>query len=185
MKLWRFFEVLKEQAQAGAIDLKFGDESGFSLEPEVPYTWQPKGTTQELPSSRSKRLNVLGFMGIDSSLDSWVFSHTITSQEVIACIDSLCETLKKETHLILDNASIHHSKKFQECLERWNLKGLVIHFIPPYSPELNLIEILWRKIKYEWLPLDATRSLESLQENLDRVLAQVGTHYNIRFKCAC
>jgi len=38
-----------------------------------------------------------------------------------------------------------------------------LHWLPPYSPELNLIEILWRKIKYQWLPLRAYLSFNHLQ----------------------
>jgi transposase len=37
-------------------------------------------------------------------------------------------------------------------IENWDRRGLTLYFISPYSPELNLIEILWRKIKYEWIP---------------------------------
>jgi transposase len=32
---------------------------------------------------------------------------------------------------------------------------LIIKYLPPYSPELNLIEILWRRIKYTWLPFSS------------------------------
>ncbi|MBC8135848.1 MAG: transposase [Fibrella sp.] len=33
----------------------------------------------------------------------------------------------------------------------WEAKGLYILFLPVYSPELNIAEILWRELKYEWL----------------------------------
>ena len=43
------------------------DETGFSLTPSTPYAWQPKGkATLEIPSSRSQRLNLLGFMNRES-----------------------------------------------------------------------------------------------------------------------
>ena len=54
-------EHLKEliqQHKEGAIDLCYFDESGFTLEPCVPYAWQPSGETIEIPSSKSRRLNV-------------------------------------------------------------------------------------------------------------------------------
>ncbi|WP_368860940.1 transposase, partial [Desulforhabdus sp. TSK] len=41
-------------------------------------------------------------------------------------------------------------------------KNLYIKFLPTYSPELNLIEILWRKIKYEWLSFSAYLSFSLL-----------------------
>jgi transposase len=44
------------------------------------------------------------------------------------------------------------------------MQGLYLLFLPPYCPELNLIEILWRKIKYEWLPVSAYESFKDLSE---------------------
>ena len=68
-----------------------------------------------------------------------------------------------------------------ENVERWKELGLAIVPIAPYSPELNLIEILWRKIKYEWMPFSAYTSFQSLQENLFDILANVGKTYTIKF----
>jgi transposase len=53
---------LIQQHKDGGIDLCYFDEVGFTLEPCVPYAWQPIGKTIEIPSSKSKRLNVLGLI---------------------------------------------------------------------------------------------------------------------------
>ena len=60
---------------------------------------------------------------------------------------------KKTTKLflVMDNASIHTANKLQNKIEEWESLGLTIFFLPTYSPELNLIEIVWRRIKYKWL----------------------------------
>ncbi|KOR27180.1 transposase, partial [Achromatium sp. WMS3] len=63
-------EELIAQDKDGIIDLYYFDESGFSLEPGVPYAWQPTGETIEIPSSKSKRLNVLGFISRACSFTS-------------------------------------------------------------------------------------------------------------------
>ena len=60
-------------ADAGLISLFYFDESGFTPLPSVPYAWQPVGTTRELPSFPSKRLNVMGFM----SRGQQAFFHSI------------------------------------------------------------------------------------------------------------
>ena len=44
--------------------------------------------------------------------------------------------------VVLDNARVHTSKAFQERREAWEKRGLFIFYLPPYSPHLNLIEIL-------------------------------------------
>ncbi len=48
---------------------------------------------------------------------------------------------------MIDNASTHTSNEFNDNIEAWKERGLTIYRIPPYSPELNVIEIIWRKIK--------------------------------------
>lgn len=174
-------EELIAQDKEGIIDLYYFDEAGFTLEPCVPYAWQPIGQTIGIPSAHSNRLNLLGFMNRECSFTPFVFEGTINSSIVVACIDKFAETLQKPTILILDNASIHTSKEFIKNIENWQKKGLTIMHISPYSPELNMIEILWRKIKYEWIPFSAYESFPNLKENLSEILANIGTTYTIQF----
>ena len=70
---------------------------------------------------------------------------------------------------------------FEEELERWQKDDLHVKFLPPYCPELNLIELLWRKIKYEWLPLDAYLNFKALTASLFDVLKGIGSKYRITF----
>src|SRR5947207_13558057 len=53
------------------------------------------------------------------------------------------ETIPKKAYVLLDNAPMHRAKAFVRHIPRWVKKGLIIKYLPPYSPELNLIEILW------------------------------------------
>ncbi|MEG4854017.1 IS630 family transposase, partial [Microcoleus sp. B5-D4] len=50
-----------------------------------------------------------------------------------------------------------------------------------YSPELNLIEILWRFIKYQWLEIDAYSSWPSLVSSVEKILKGFGDNYVINF----
>ena len=61
-------EELKVSSQAGLIDLYFFDESGFSLQPVVPYAWQLKGQTIEVVATRSQYLSVMGFLNVEQPL---------------------------------------------------------------------------------------------------------------------
>ena len=56
-----------------------------------------------------------------------------------------------------------------------------LFFLPRYSPHLNIIEILWRLIKYQWLPIDAYESFEALTNSLEEILANFGERYTINF----
>ncbi|MEI7575247.1 MAG: IS630 family transposase, partial [Methylotenera sp.] len=174
-------EALIEQDKQGIIDLYYFDESGFTLDPCVPYAWQPIGKTIEIPASKSDRLNVLGFIKRDCSFFSIVFNGSVTSSVVVASIDSFILTIQRPTSLVIDNASVHTSSEFMENIERWKEHGLTIVPISPYSPELNIIEILWRKIKYEWMPFSAYQSFANLNDSLVKILANIGISYTINF----
>ena len=52
----------------------------------------------------------------------------------------------------------------QDNLEEWQQRQIEMFWLPSYSPQLNLIEILWRFIKYEWIEIKAYRSWQTLVE---------------------
>ncbi len=93
---------LIRQSQKKDIDLFYFDESGFTLEPCVPYAWQPRGETIEIPCAKSKRLNVLGFVNRECSFTSVVFEGSISSAVVVASIDHFIPTLQRQTALVMD-----------------------------------------------------------------------------------
>lgn len=172
---------LEQRSLAGEVDVFYFDGSGFDLTPEVPYAWQPKGKYIEVIAAKSQRLNVLAFMNKDNECSPYMFECNIDSDVVIACFDSFSETISKKTFVILDNAPVHRSKKFLSHLHDWHKKGLYPKFLPKYSPELNLIEILWKKMKYEWLPFAAYTSFNMLKESVDEILVNFGSQYVIEF----
>ena len=141
-------EELRVLEKTGKIDLYFFDGSGFSLIPCVPYAWQERGKYVEVVSSRSRCLNVLGFLSLTQGFTSFIFEDKIDAQSVIGCFDYLSERVHKPTWVILDNAPQHTSGAFKARIPTWEKRGLFVQYLPAYSPELNSIEILWRFIKY-------------------------------------
>lgn len=103
------------------------------------------------------------------------------SIDLIAYLDEFVQTITKRTILILDNAPIHRSKIFKAKMKLWEKEDMYVYFLPPYSPELNKIEILWRFVKYQWLPFDAFTNFKNLKQRLDEVLKNIGTKCSIKF----
>lgn len=174
-------EELKRLDETGEIELYYLDEAGFCLIPCIPYGWQPIGETLGVASQRSRRLNVLGLMNRRNQLKSYVSQQSITSEVVIACIDAFFPMLDKRTVIVVDQASIHTSGVMQDQLEEWQQRRIEIFQLPSYSPQLNLIEILWRFIKYEWIEVSAYQNWQSLVEYVERVLREFGENYVINF----
>ena len=174
-------QQLIECHQAGELDLYYFDEAGISLTPTVPYGWQPIGERIEIPSQKSRQLNALGFLRYDNQLISYTVQGAIDSEIVIGCFDDFCNSLRGTTVVVIDNAPVHTSKKFESRIPMWEEKGLFLYFLPSYCPELNLIEILWRMIKYHWLPIKAYDDFKSLVKHFHKILSQVGSRYTINF----
>ncbi len=179
---------MRRLADLDKINLYYFDEAGFSTMPCVPYAWQPKGHTRELPSFPSKRLNVLGFMSTQGSSYFYPIEQSVNSQQVIAAFDQFTaqyEVCYREHHkpciVVLDNAPTHTSQAFQEQINQWAARGVILHFLPPYCPEFNLIEILWRKIKYEWLPFSSYSSFTTLKVAILEILNEFKSKYQINF----
>ena len=172
---------MQQQEDQGKIDLYDFDESGFALDPSLPYAWQEPKSVIELPARRSGRINVLGFMNRNNDVHAYMFEESIHTGVVIACCDAFCQTITKKTVVVIDKASIHTSDEFAERLPSWKKHGLIIKYLSPYSPELNLIDILWRRIKYTWVPFSASACLNALSEALETILSHVGSEYQITF----
>jgi transposase len=66
------------------------------------------------------------------------------------------------------------------CYGQLREKGLTLYFLPPYSPELNRIEKLWHKMKYEWMAFKA-RNSAGLEADVDKILDGFGSHYRMTF----
>jgi transposase len=174
-------EVLLEEDEQGVIDLWYYDESGFCLVPYIPYAWQEQGETISIESGASKRLNVCGFMNKRNELEAYTIEGAVDSDVVIHFFNVFCSTLQGPTVVVVDNASIHMSEAFQEAIAQWEKQGLWIFYLPGYSPELNLIEILWRFMKYEWIEFWAYANFACLIQYVEGVIKGFGGKYKIHF----
>lgn len=170
-------------AAANLIDVYFGDESGFWQTPVIARAWQFAGEQIRILPEKGKRLSVFGLLSLDCEGKFWTSEKTIKTEFVIDCLEELLEAKnEKPKVLVLDNARIHRSKKMQAKLAEWEEKGFYVFFLPPYSPHLNIIEILWRKMKYEWLKAEDYLSFESLTKAIKEILSSLGTEYKINFQ---
>jgi len=166
-----------EVARDDTMNLYYFDESSFSLSPNIPYGWSPKNETIMLEATHSKSLKVLGFLGLDNQLKAYTTTGIINSDFLIAIFDDFVEQLPKnsKTIVILDNAPTHTSNLFQDKIEEWEEQGLILYFLPTYSPELNRIEILWRFIKYHWIEIKDYASTQALEDYIHDVLSRYGS----------
>jgi len=123
----------------GECDVWYFDGSGFCLTPSIPYAWQPIGSVIEVPTStHNHRINVLGFLTRHNALVPYVIEGRVDTAVVIECFEQFSQQLNKRAYVFLDNSSIQKSRAFIQYIPQWVKRGLIIKYLPPYSPELNL-----------------------------------------------
>lgn len=169
----------------GYIDLYFCDESGFTLQPYIPYAWQKKGQTIRLfARNKRHRLNVLGFMSLDNRLHVYHTEKSVDAAFVQQCLESfLAIAISKGKPLVIvwDNSPTHHAKSLTENIGKWEQLNAFFFYLPKYSPHLNPIEIMWRRVKYMWLNKEHYKSWTTLKKAIFAIFKGFGSTFSINF----
>ena len=133
----------------GEIDhLLFQDESSIRDYQSLVNNWFPKGKQRIIPTyGNNKSIKLIGILNYETGHVYVQEEERYTAEIFLKFLNNvLKEYPTGKIVLILDNARIHHAKVIQPILnEHKNRLRLV--FLPPYSPELNLIEGLWKWLK--------------------------------------
>ena len=137
-----------EKAKNGQISLLFLDASHFVMGCDFLGHLYGKVRRFVKTFSGRRRYNVLGALDyVSKKVLTVVNDSYITASEVCAMLYKItAEYGSMEVHLVLDNARYQKCKAVQELAETL---GIHLEYIPPYSPNLNLIERLWKFVKGE------------------------------------
>lgn len=111
------------------------------------YGWIKKGETKHLKTNNGRqRTNINGALNLATKKLIYVEDERINSQTMIALLNLILENQKEgKIYIILDNARYYHANIVKEFLK--DHPRIVLKFLPPYSPNLNIIERLWKILK--------------------------------------
>ena len=181
-KAARIIGELDQLACAGQCELLFYDESGFSPNPPIQSGWSPIGQTRGVePLSHGERVNVLGTLRHDHTLHWRTQRRPTVRDDVIRFFDELAAQDHTVPRIVvLDNASFHKGPQIEKCRRKWMAQGLFLSYLPPYSPELNRIEILWKQVKYFWRRFVGLKGSELLTK-VESLMKGFGTAFTINF----
>ncbi|HAT1685557.1 TPA: transposase, partial [Klebsiella oxytoca] len=116
------------------------------------YGWGPRGLPHMVEPQCHCRRSVLGALDYSSNT---LFYQTESGSVTRADVTDFLEQVAKQgderlTILVLDNAPVHRGID-EELRERWFFEyNMCLLYLPAYSPELNLIEMVWKQAKYHW-----------------------------------
>jgi transposase len=177
--------TMKKAAKAGKVQLFFQDEVGMSNIPNVQRAWSPIGSPHEADASLPrKRVNVLGALNYGTNtLVHTLHEGNVTRDDVVSFVDKLAQQHSQAgipIIVVLDNASIHCHID-DEKKHEWLMKHkLLLWHIPPYSPELNLIEILWKHAKYHWRKFTSWTK-DQLVCEVNKIFCEYGNEFKIDY----
>ena len=104
------------------------------------------------------RINVIGTLACSKDkeqLEYQLLEGRCKAEQVEHYLETLARQAQSQNIkvvIVLDNAGTHKAKRIKKQLERWQKMGLTLWFQPPYSPQFNLIETVWKKRKSFLLP---------------------------------
>jgi transposase len=121
----------------------------------------------KVPHGHWKTSTLIGALGLSGIRCSAVFDGPVNTEVFQAFVEQvLAPQLKPGDTVILDNLSSHKSVRTRELIES---AGAELVFLPPYSPDLNPIEMIFSKIKQALRSL-ACRTREALWDRVQSVL---------------
>jgi transposase len=171
-------ERLSEQQQ---IDLYNADEVAVCLEPCVPYGWQFGDEQVAMPSSQGRGVNCFALLMRKNRAVIKTTGESITAGFIFEQFEQLWLALRRLTVVVVDKAGVHRARVIKERIEVWQQRGLFLFYLPRYSPHLNIVETLWRKLKYEWQTPSEYETRETLSYGVRQALKAVGANLFIRF----
>jgi transposase len=172
---WRVesWPVLREKARREHRALVFVDESGFYLLPAVVKTYAPKGRTPILDEWQTRdHLSVMGGVTAEGKVYSLVRPKSLDGLHTIEFLVHLGRLGADRLLVIWDGSPIHRRAEVKAFLEE---AGDAIHLesLPPYAPDLNPVEWLWRHLKEVEMRNLACGDLEELHLELHLALGRV------------
>lgn len=158
---------IKQHCRRWQAMLYFQDESGVSLTPMLGKTWAPRGNTPKIKVTGKR-----GGFCVSSAISpagKMVFRIEKGKVNRYTFVDFLKQIIKQHPHrkviVVCDNARPHIAKYVKEFLIS-NQKRIAIYHIPPYSPELNPDEYVWKHLKHVKLKAHQAKNKEEFKPML-------------------
>ncbi len=173
---WRAkdFPAIQARAKLTGATIMFADEAGMRSDYHTGKTWAPQGRTPVVKATGARfgvqmlsaisGLGELHFMLHEGRTDSYVF---------VRFLEQLLLGRPQKVILVVDGHSIHKSKIVMDYVASTN-GMLELVYLPPYSPQLNPDEQVWKNVKErvsKQNPSDKFQLRELLRAALERLAA--------------
>jgi transposase len=167
------FPQIQAQAKKEGAAVFFADEASVRTSYHAGTTWAPVGQTPVVPGSgRTRSISMVSAVSPRGELHFQVHEEGIRKEEFLEFCKMLIADVNRPVFLILDNSQVHRAKILKEYIEQSN-GMLTVFFLPPYSPDLNPDEWVWKNVKHDNLGRASVKSETQLAQFAHAALAKL------------
>ena len=141
------FPEIRRKARRRKGVVYFLDESAVRSDHHAGTTWAPKGKTPVVRTTGTRfSLNIIGAISPQGEFRFMLYEKSMNAQRFIEFLKRLLHDEPRPVFLIVDGHPVHRSRAVKKFVESTNGR-LELHFLPPYSPEINPVEQVWNHAK--------------------------------------
>jgi transposase len=175
VRAWKEEEYPKihKEAKAAGAAIFFCDESGVRTDYHSGTTWAPIGRTPVvIGTGNRKTINMISAVSARGKFHFSFVEGNINAGNFIEYLKKLLHDIPGQIFLIVDGHGAHTAKVTKEFTEE-NSDRLRLFFLPPYSPELNPDEWVWKNIKHDNVGKMAARGAEEMRSGIIRAVSRL------------
>jgi transposase len=152
----------------------FEDEAMIRDYQALQRTWFAKGK-QRIIKTTGKHRGVKLFSTVDYGTGQivWQEDEEYTAEKFLVFLQRVVEAYPKgKITMVLDNARAHHAKLLEPFLKEQQDRIKLV-FLPPYSPELNVVEGLWKWLKSDVINNVFYHTVAEIRKNVHSFMEQI------------
>lgn len=141
--------ALQQRAKKQGAMVLFADEAGVRSDYHTGKTWGPVGKTPVVRRSAARvSVQMISAIGLNGSMQFMTHEGSGTAEVFLRFLQQLMLNAQQPIILVVDGHSIHKAKVVKEYVAATQGK-LELVYLPPYSPQLNPDEQVWKNVKAE------------------------------------
>lgn len=151
VRVWKeqTYPSIRAQAAGEGATIFFADEAGVRTDHHAGRTWAPIGRTPVITATgERKSVNMISAVSSRGHLHFDVFEGSMNATRFIEFCEKLLHDCPTPVFLVVDGSSAHTAKIVTKYVESTEGR-LRLFFLPPYSPELNPDEWVWKNVKHD------------------------------------
>jgi transposase len=167
------YPAVQAEAKAAGASIFFGDEASVRTDYHAGTTWAPVGRTPVVRGTGNRQsINMISAVSGRGKLHFSIIDGNTNAENFIEYLKKLMHDIPGKIFLIVDGHSAHTAKVTRQFVED-NNDRLKLFFLPPYSPELNPDEWVWKNIKHDRVGRMAARTKDELRKGIEHAVARL------------